>query len=176
MSREPNLRPERLSKEFETKNITNGSPVLQPVSMKNEFQTINRPSLEINADEDKSDQMEQNSPEFRTKEQQSPGLEDSKEEKTVLSSMKDSKRNFYMSLFTIYSELPFDTCMKNFIKIYNDVFSNEKPVNSQKYFLTEVQVVEFVPPLSYVNAKHPHAEKTSSTNWPLHLRCAYNFT
>ena len=60
MSREPNLRPERLNKEFETKNISHGSPQLQPVSMKHEFQTINRPpSLEIqNEEEDKSDQME----------------------------------------------------------------------------------------------------------------------
>lgn len=42
---------------------------------------------------------------------------------------ENSKRNFYMSLFKIYWDLPFDTCMTNFTKIYNDVFSYEKPQN-----------------------------------------------
>ena len=32
--------------------------------------------------------------------------------------------------------------MQSFAKIYNDVFVLEKPVSVQKYFLTEVQVVE----------------------------------
>ena len=154
LSREPNLRPQNLGREFETNNI--GSIQLQPVSMKHEFQTIKRPTLEIDEEED-LDQMEQESPQFRGREEKS----EIKDEETLQSGIKDSKRNFYKSLFTTYSELPFDTCMKNFIKIYNDVFSNEKPANSQKYYLTEVQIAEFVPPLSYVTAKHPHAQKTS---------------
>lgn len=32
--------------------------------------------------------------------------------------------------------------MTNYIKIFNDVFTKEKPMLHQKYFLTEVQIVE----------------------------------
>jgi len=78
-----------------------------------------------------------------------------------------------MSLFKIYSEMPFNTCMKNFAKIYNDVFSFEKPANVQKYFLTEVSVVEFVPPLSA--SEGLKQQKPFGSKWPLQLRCSYNF-
>jgi hypothetical protein len=88
--------------------------------------------------------------------------------------IKHSKRNFYMSLFKIYSEMPFSTCMKNFAKIYNDVFSFEKPANVQKYFLTEVSVIEFIPPLSSTEdmkqSKRPFGNKI-----PMQKRCSYNF-
>jgi hypothetical protein len=53
-----------------------------------------------------------------------------------------NKRNFYLSLFNIYSSLPFTECLASFTKIFNDVFVLEKPLNVQKYFLTECQVVE----------------------------------
>jgi len=53
-----------------------------------------------------------------------------------------NKRNFYLSLFHIYSSLPFSECLASFTKIFNDVFVLEKPLNVQKYFLTECQVVE----------------------------------
>ena len=55
------------------------------------------------------------------------GIEE--ESDRLVDDAKNSKRNFYMSLFKIYSEMPFNTCMKNFAKIYNDVFSFEKPAN-----------------------------------------------
>ena len=53
-----------------------------------------------------------------------------------------NRRNFYLTLFRIYSELPFDDCMTSFANIYNDVFTEERPSTVQKYFLTEIQVVE----------------------------------
>jgi hypothetical protein len=64
--------------------------------------------------------------------------------------------------------------MKNFAKIYNDVFSFEKPANVQKYFLTEVSVIEFIPPLSSTEdmkqSKRPFGNKI-----PMQKRCSYNF-
>jgi hypothetical protein len=59
-----------------------------------------------------------------------------------------------MSLFKIYWDLPFDTCLVNFAKIYNDVFSFEKPQNVQKYYITEVQLVEFDSTKSRTAAQH----------------------
>ena len=53
-----------------------------------------------------------------------------------------NRRNFYLTLFRIYSKLPFDDCMSSLSNIYNDVFTQERPSTVQKYFLTEVQVVE----------------------------------
>jgi len=67
------------------------------------------------------------------------------EEEDKLSNIEEeevSKRNFYLTLFQIYSELPFQESLNSFSKIYNDVFVLERPVNCQKYFLTEVQVLE----------------------------------
>lgn len=47
----------------------------------------------------------------------------------ILSSDRDqsnildmNKRNFYLTLFNIYSQLPFEECLTSFAKIYNDVF------------------------------------------------------
>ena len=54
----------------------------------------------------------------------------------------NSKRNFYYRLFQIYSELSFDECMSSYSKIFNDVFVFEKPLSVQRYYVTEVQVVE----------------------------------
>jgi hypothetical protein len=34
-------------------------------------------------------------------------------------------RNFLVILFRMYSELPFDSCLSNFAKVYNDVFIKE---------------------------------------------------
>ena len=53
-----------------------------------------------------------------------------------------NRRNFYLTLFRIYSDLPFEDCMSSLSNIYNDVFTHERPSTVQKYFLTEVQIVE----------------------------------
>ena len=53
-----------------------------------------------------------------------------------------TRRNFYLTLFRLYSDIPLQDCLTSFSKIFNDVFVLEKPGNVQKYFLTEVQVVE----------------------------------
>ena len=55
-----------------------------------------------------------------------------------------NRRNFYLTLFRIYSNLPFDDCMQCLANIYNDVFTLERPSCVQKYFLTEMQVVEML--------------------------------
>lgn len=53
-----------------------------------------------------------------------------------------AKREFYAKLFQIYSTLSFDECLGSYTKIFNDVFTNEKPDIVKKYYLTEVQVIE----------------------------------
>ena len=53
-----------------------------------------------------------------------------------------TKRNFYLQLFRTYCELPFQETMQSFVKVFNDVFVKEKPQVCQKYFLTEVNIVE----------------------------------
>ena len=53
-----------------------------------------------------------------------------------------TKRNFYLQLFRTYCELPFGDTMQSFVKVFNDVFVKEKPQICQKYYLTEVNIVE----------------------------------
>jgi len=55
-----------------------------------------------------------------------------------------TKRNFYLSLFSIYSTLPIEDCLTSFAKIYNDVFVYEKPLSVQKYYITECMIVEMI--------------------------------
>ena len=49
-----------------------------------------------------------------------------------------TRRNFYLTLFRLYSDIPLQDCLVSFSKIFNDVFVLEKPGSVQKYFLTEV--------------------------------------
>lgn len=53
-----------------------------------------------------------------------------------------TKRNFYLQLFRTYCELPFKDTMQSFVKVFNDVFVKEKPQICQKYYLTEVDIIE----------------------------------
>ena len=69
--------------------------------------------------------------------QNKDGLESIEEEDVT-------RRNFYLTLFRLYSDIPFHDCLQSFAKIFNDVFVFEKPGSIQKYFLTEVQVVELM--------------------------------
>jgi hypothetical protein len=57
-----------------------------------------------------------------------------------------NKRNFYLSLFSIYSALPVADCLQSFTKIFNEVFIQEKPQSVQKYFLLQCMVVEMSAP------------------------------
>lgn len=52
------------------------------------------------------------------------------------------KRSFYLQLFRIYSELPFEECLGKYAKYYNELFIKEKPLTVQKYFLCALLVVE----------------------------------
>ena len=61
---------------------------------------------------------------------------------TLNANDQSDKRAFYLRLFKIYHELGFDECLKNYTRIFNDVFTREKPILFQKYFLTEIQVAE----------------------------------
>ena len=62
---------------------------------------------------------------------------------SVAVSIEDqSRRNFYLKLFRIYNGISIDECLKSYTKIFNDVFVNEKPALTQKYYLCEVQIVE----------------------------------
>ena len=54
------------------------------------------------------------------------------------------RRNFYLTLFRMYSAIPFNDCMTSFTKIYNDVFVHERPTCVHKYSLTEVMVTEML--------------------------------
>lgn len=68
----------------------------------------------------------------------------------------NSKRNFYFRLFQIYSGLSFDECMSSYSKIFNDVFLFEKPLSVQRYYVTEVQVVELNETFDYqIRAMNP---------------------
>lgn len=49
-----------------------------------------------------------------------------------------NKRNFLLSLFRMYSQLPFDACVTNFVKVYNDVFVKEASGTSNKYQMMEL--------------------------------------
>lgn len=53
-----------------------------------------------------------------------------------------SRQLYYQRLFRIYEELPFAKLVPSFFKIFNDVFTNERPITVQRYFLTEVKVCE----------------------------------
>ena len=70
-----------------------------------------------------------------------------------------NKRNFYLSLFNIYSAIPIGECLHSFSKIFNDVFVMEKPLNVQKYFLTECMVVEMNEPYDDVSDYMPETHE-----------------
>lgn len=55
-----------------------------------------------------------------------------------------TRRNFYLTLFRLYSAIPFNDCIKSFSKIFNDVFIHERPSCVHKYSLTEVMVTEML--------------------------------
>ena len=55
-----------------------------------------------------------------------------------------TRRNFYLTLFRLYSAIPFKDCISSFTKIYNDVFIHERPSCVHKYSLTEVMVAEML--------------------------------
>lgn len=38
-----------------------------------------------------------------------------------------TRRNFYLTLFRLYSNLPINDCLASYTKIFNDVFTQEKP-------------------------------------------------
>lgn len=54
------------------------------------------------------------------------------------------RRNYYTKLFGYYNDLPFNSLMSEYIRIYKDVFQNEKPLTVQRYFVTEMKLVELV--------------------------------
>ena len=64
-----------------------------------------------------------------------------KDDESNLESIEEedvTRRNFYLTLFRLYSDIPLYDCLTSFAKIFNDVFVLEKPGSVQKYFLTEV--------------------------------------
>lgn len=52
------------------------------------------------------------------------------------------KRDFFIHLFMMYKDLPFETCLANFAHVYNDVFIRENYTNMSTYCLSELQIVE----------------------------------
>jgi len=53
-----------------------------------------------------------------------------------------SRRDCYYNLFKIYNELNFDDLTQTYSKIYNDVFIKEKPLVIQRYFISEIKIME----------------------------------
>ena len=54
------------------------------------------------------------------------------------------RNEFLLNLFRTYDELELMQCMANFTKIYNQVFTQEKPAVVNRYFISEVRVVELL--------------------------------
>ena len=63
---------------------------------------------------------------------------------SVVASDDQTRRNFYLTLFRLYSAIPFRDCANSFSKIFNDVFVHERPSCVHKYSLTEVMVAEML--------------------------------
>ena len=61
-----------------------------------------------------------------------------------MASDDQTRRNFYLTLFRLYSSIPFKDCAISFAKIFNDVFVHERPTTVHKYSLTEVMVTEML--------------------------------
>ena len=77
-----------------------------------------------------------------------------------------TRRNFYLTLFRLYSAIPFNDCLTSFTKIFNDVFVHERPSCVHKYSLTEVMAVEMM------QADEERAAELNQTHFiPFH----YNF-
>ena len=77
-----------------------------------------------------------------------------------------TKREFLQELFKEYNELPFRKCLKNFAKVFNDLFLHGKTDIQAHYIIREVQVVELqnmnTPQESFnVQFKHNFCAKTS---------------
>ena len=62
--------------------------------------------------------------------------------KDFISKTAFSKRNFFLVLFRMYNELPFQIAMENYAKVYNEVLIKEKPSVQTKYSLYEIQIAE----------------------------------
>lgn len=73
-----------------------------------------------------------------------------------------NKRNFFLVLFRMYNELPFQVCMENFAKVYNEVLIKELPSVVTKYALCELQIAEL-----------PNLE--DCPNDPVNIPFKYNF-
>jgi hypothetical protein len=63
-------------------------------------------------------------------------------ETTKPSEEETQRRNYFYKLFRIYDTLPFNSCVEAYYKVFNDVFILEKPSVVQRYFITEVNIVE----------------------------------
>ena len=44
-----------------------------------------------------------------------------------------TKREFMLELFSEYNKLPFAKCLKNFAKVFNDIYLREIPIGKVKY-------------------------------------------
>ena len=73
-----------------------------------------------------------------------------------------NKRNFFLILFRMYNELPFQLAMENFAKVYNEVLINEIPSVITKYALCELQIAEL-----------PNLE--DNPNDPMNIPFKFNF-
>ena len=54
----------------------------------------------------------------------------------------NNKRNFFLVLFRMYNDLPFQLAMESFSKVYNEVLIKEIPSVITKYALCELQIAE----------------------------------
>jgi hypothetical protein len=62
----------------------------------------------------------------------------------------------------MYNELPFEFAMKNFAKVYNDVFINDLPGINYNYALLEIQLIEMWELSDFVvQFKHNFANHTT---------------
>lgn len=73
-----------------------------------------------------------------------------------------NKRNFFLMLFRMYNELPFQVTMENFAKVYNEVLIKEVPSILTKYALCEIQIAEL-----------PNLEE--APNDPMNIPFKFNF-
>lgn len=60
------------------------------------------------------------------------------EPRDFINKTDNNKRNFFLVLFRMYNELPFQVAMENFAKVYNEVLVKEIPSVITKYALCEI--------------------------------------
>lgn len=51
----------------------------------------------------------------------------------MLKEFSFSKREFMIELFKEYNKLPFAKCLKNFARVFNDIYLAEIPTGKVKY-------------------------------------------